>query len=86
MASCENHQQWEGLVQHWLPRRGMTPDGTRWQWEAGEAVALMYGTTVSEQHCMVHTFCREGKGHATCDLRTPLIEHPRWCIMLNMNV
>jgi putative transposase len=86
MARSEDHQEWEVLVQR-LWERGCQPeqglqlvvrDGSG---GLGEALALVYGTTVFEQRCIFHklhnvgTKCRsELKGKEKRDLRKQLME------------
>ncbi|MEO6893085.1 MAG: transposase [Ktedonobacteraceae bacterium] len=86
IARSEEHQEWEVLVQR-LWERGCRPehglqlvvrDGSG---GLGEALALVYGTTVPEQRCIFHklhnvgTKCRsELKGKDNRDLRKQLME------------
>jgi putative transposase len=86
IARSEDHQEWEVLVQR-LWERGCQPeqglqlvvrDGSG---GLGEALALIYGTTVPEQRCIFHklqnvaTRCRsELKGKENRDLREQLME------------
>lgn len=60
IAQSEDHRAWEGLVQRrW--ERGCSPEnGLRLvvrdgSGGLGEAIALVYGTTVAEQGCIFHT-------------------------------
>ncbi len=86
IARSEEHQEWEVLVQR-LWERGCRPeqglqlvvrDGSG---GVGEALALMYGTTVPEQRCIFHTLqnvatkCRtELKGKENRDLSKQILE------------
>jgi Transposase, Mutator family len=86
IARSEDHQEWEVLVQR-LEERGCRPekglqlvvrDGSG---GLGEALALVYGSTVREQRCIFHklqnvgTKCRsELKGKENRDLRKQLME------------
>jgi len=86
IARSEDHQEWEVLVQR-LWERGCCPeqglqlvvrDGNG---GLGEALALIYGTTVPEQRCIFHklqnvaTRCRsELKGQDNRDLRKQCME------------
>lgn len=86
IARSEEHQEWEVLVQR-LWERGYRPeeglqlvvrDGSG---GLGEALALMYGSTVLEQRCIFHKLqnigkkcCSELKGKENCDLRKQLME------------
>jgi transposase-like protein len=86
IAGSEDHQEWEVLIQR-LWERGCQPeqglqlvvrDGSG---GLGEALALIYGTTVPEQRCLfyklqnVATKCRsELKGKENRDLRKQFME------------
>ncbi len=86
IAKSEDHQEWEVLV-HRVWERGCRPeqglqlvvrDGSG---GLGEALALVYGSTVLEQRCIFHklhnvaTKCRsELKGKEKRDLRKQLME------------
>jgi putative transposase len=86
VGKSEDHQEWEVLVQR-LEERGCRPekglqlvvrDGSA---GLGEALALVYGSTVPEQRCIFHklqnvgTKCRsELKGKENRDLRKQLME------------
>jgi putative transposase len=86
VARSEDHQQWEVLVQRlWergcQPERGLQRIVRDGSGGLGEALALIYGTTVPEQRCVFHklqnvaTKCRsELKGQENRDLRKQVME------------
>lgn len=86
MARSEEHQEWEVLLQRlWerdcRPEQGLQRVVRDGSGGLGEALALMYGTTVPEQRCIFHTLqngattCRtELKGKENRDLSTQILE------------